>query len=178
MSITIESDLTRDAEEKEEPCLCAQMAPYWSDFYEDLDRSPRVRRDLRENADEKCHTCKGSGIEVVLQDIDFPSLNLSNESADRLFKMLGVESRSDDGFVGEMSIPEARRAVMRSQSRKSLEPFVKPEEKEYGKPREISPGVVELRPKRWHSRAINESMLRDYIDMFARFVIEVSRKGA
>ncbi len=177
MSVTIESDISRQTTNQEESCMCAQSSKYWLDFQKGAD-TPAIRADLQQEADPNCPYCKGSGIEVVAQDVDFPSLNLSNENAKVLFTILGLNINSSDGMVGEMSISEARRAIIRAQSRKSLEKFVRPEEKTFGKPREISPGVIDMKPLRFFHFGLPLEKLQRYIKTFAEFVIEVSRRGA
>lgn len=177
MSITIESNIERNTIDKEEPCMCSQMAIHWSDFYEGID-TPEIRTDLKENASSRCPNCHGQGIEVVSQEVDFPSINLSNENAKILFDILGIKVSSEDGMVGEMSIPEARRAVIRAQSRKSLDRFIRPEEKTFGKPREISPGVIEMKPLRLFHSGLSEEKIQRYIRTFAEFVVEVIKRGA
>lgn len=177
MSITISSNIECDTIEKEEPCMCAQMAPHWSDFYEGTD-TPAIRAELREYAHSKCPSCQGKGVEIVPQDVDFPTINLSNDNAKILFDILGANINSEDGMVGEMSISKARQCVMRAQSRESLDRFVRPESKSYGKPREVSPGVVDLKPVKMWDMGLSEEKIQRYIRIFAEFVIEVSKRGA
>src|SRR5690348_10745458 len=107
MSITFDSDVSRNFLGKEEPCLCAQMAEVWGDFFRGED-SPEIRKQLRQEADPKCAMCKGSGIEKVQHD-DAPTINLANENAKILFAVLGLPF----DWAGEIDIPTARRAVMR-----------------------------------------------------------------
>jgi len=172
MSITFDSDIERDMETKTEPCMCAQMAEHWSDFYEGRD-TPAIRDNLKQEANPGCFHCKGSGIEKVEHEINAPTLNLSNMNAAVLFDILGI-----NGEKHELTIPEARRAIIRSQARGSLEQFVRPERTEYGKPREISPGVVDLKPLRLFERGLTKEQIQAYIVRFADFVSQVTRRGA
>ena len=172
MSITIDSDIPRDIEEKVEPCMCAQMAESWSDFYEGKD-TPEIRDNLKQEANPSCFHCKGTGIETVSHEVNAPKLNLANENAAIFFAVLGVDINR-----GEMTIPEARRAIIRSQSRTSLEKFVRPEEKQYGKPREVSPGVFDMKPMRLYDPGLTKEKIQSYIIRFHEFVKEVSQKGA
>jgi len=176
MSITIDSDLPHNIINKTEPCLCSQMAEGWTDYYQGK-RTPEIEKNLKLEANPNCPFCKGEGIEVVGYE-DTPSLQLSNRNANALFKILGINLFGKEGMVGEMTIPEARRAIMRSQSRKNVSQFVLPEKNLYGKPREISPGVIDLKPLRFFEPALTEEQLKDYIKRFAEFVIKVSRLGA
>src|SRR5574343_234791 len=51
----------------------------------------------------------GEGDEDMLDD-----LNLSNMNAASLLKLLGFEPMGPDGMVGEVTVPEMRRAIMRA----------------------------------------------------------------
>jgi hypothetical protein len=177
MSITIDSDLQRDIEEKQESCMCAQMAEKWSDFQEGFD-TPEIRDNLRQEANPNCHYCKGTGIETVSHEVGAPTINLSNRNARVLFSILGLDVEGEEGYVGEMTIPEARRAVMRAQSRQNIAKFVQPETKVHGKPREVSPGVYDMKPLKMYDAGLTEEQLHAYIRRFAEFVVEVSRLGA
>jgi len=172
MSITIDSNLSRDIEEKGEPCLCAQMAESWSDFYEGKD-TEEIRYNLKQEANPNCHYCKGQGVEIVSHEVNVPTINISNENAAIFFAILGV-----DMSRYEMTIPEARRAIIRSQSRTSLEKFVRPEQKEFGKPKEISPGVVDIKPLRLFNAGLSKENIQSYIIRFHELVKEVTQKGA
>src|SRR5690606_22970065 len=123
----------RDIQEKEEPCLCAQMAEHWSDFYEGRD-TPTIRANLKQEANPNCHFCKGTGIEIASHEVGAPQLELSNANGEILFRILGIPFEPS----GEMTIPEARRAIIKAQSRTSLDKYTRPERTEYGKPREVS----------------------------------------
>lgn len=172
MSITFDSDVHRDIEEKEEPCLCAQMAEGWSDFYEGR-RTPALRAQLKQEANPSCPFCKGTGIENASHEVGNPTLNLSNDNALTLLKILGLPA----DHVGEISIPEARRAIMRAMSRSSYQEYERPEETQYGKPREVSPGVVNLKPLRWHDPGLSAEKIKAYVTRFADFVAQVIQRG-
>lgn len=171
MSITIESDAPRSSFTKEEPCLCAQNSDYFSNFYQGED-SPQIREDLKANAYSQCPSCHGAGIESVETD-DAPFLNFSNPNAVILFRVLDVDINK-----GSLSLPEARRALIRANSRASLKEFVRPPHTEYGSPREVSPGVIDMRPIRWHDFGVPEKKIQSYLDDFRDFLAKVIEKGA
>jgi len=171
MSITIDSDAPRSYSQKQEPCLCAQMAESFSDFFNGQD-TPEMRADLKANANPNCPTCKGTGIEYAEVD-DAPFMNLSNDNAAIFFAILGVQGSSH----GEMSLPEARRALMRASSR-DLSKYERPEKKLHGKPQEVEPGVVDMRPVKYWEMGLDQKKLQAYIQRFAQFLHEVSQRGA
>jgi hypothetical protein len=172
MSITFDSDVPRDIVEKDEPCMCAQMAEGWSDFYEGKD-TPQLRDQLKQEANPNCPFCKGTGVEKASHEVGNPTINLANENAKALFEILGLPFDN----AGEMDIPTARRAIMRAMSRGSYQQFERPEETQYGKPREVSPGVVDLKPLRWHDPGLSEEKIKAYITRFADFVAQVIQLG-
>jgi hypothetical protein len=175
--LTIDSDLPRDIEEKQEPCMCAQMAEHWTAFYEGRD-TPDIRYNLKSEANPKCFHCHGTGVETVGHEVGIPTINLNYRNAKVLFEILGININGPDGMVGEITIPEARRAVMRGRSKQNLAKFIAPECKQYGKPREIEPGVIDMRPLRMFECGLTEDKIRSMIQEFAALVLEVSHRGA
>jgi hypothetical protein len=171
MSITFTSDAPSNSVEKETPCMCSQMAKSWSSFYDGED-SPQIRKDLKENANSNCQFCKGTGVETV-DESNTPTLNLSNANAMILLSVLGLPQ----DYIGEISIPEARRAFLRANNRNNLKDFTRPEEKIHGKPREIKPGVVDIKPIRLYDPGVDENKIKDYLSRFAKFLHEVIQGG-
>ncbi len=172
MSITFDSNVPRDIEEKYEPCMCAQMAECWSDFYEGKD-TPEIRKRLKHEANKDCFRCHGTGIEAVNHEIGSPTINLSNDNARILFKVLGLSFNE----AGELTIPEARRSIIKALSRSSYQQFERPQNIQYGKPVEISDKIIDLKPIRVLDPGLNESKIKAYITRFADFVSEVIKKG-
>ena len=173
MSITFDSDCKRTSYAKQEPCLCAQMSQYFTEFFNGRDL-PHIRRDLNANADPNCPRCHGSGIEGVPYD-DAPTINLASDNATILFQLLGMDHRA----VHEMTLPEARRALMRACSRSNLQDFTRPEQKIKHDPREISPGVFDITPKiRFIDPGVDTQRIKEYLERFAEFLHKVSNKGA
>jgi len=167
-ALTPESPVSR----KEEPCLCAQGAECFSDSFQNgITEAHRV--ELAGEAWSECLQCKGTGVETVEYD-ERPSLNLNNENAKLLLGALGL---STDCW-GEMTLPEARRGLMRARARKSLSEFTRASETFYGAPRADENGAIELRPFRGHSGGFSEESLRDRIERFALLVDQAAEQGA
>ncbi len=164
MSYTFTADVS-DAQTstKEEPCLCAQGAECFSDAFQNGVEPHRA--ELAAEAWDKCLHCKGTGVESVEND-DAPSLNLGNDNA---VSLLGVLGLSTDCW-GQVTLPEARRAVMRARARKSLSAFERSTETLHGAPRVNDDGTVELRPIRCHGFGLTEDGLRDRVERFAYFI--------
>src|SRR5271166_1938653 len=98
MSITFSSDAPANISEKESPCMCAQMAELWTDFYNGQD-TPQIRENLKEQASPTCHYCQGTGVEIEKQD-DAPMMNLANPNAMILLSILGLPQE----YSGEISL--------------------------------------------------------------------------
>ncbi len=160
-----------------EPCLCAQLAERFHEAWCAADEGDPIAEDLKENlrshANSSCPSCKGSGIEEVVTD-DRPEVNYSNGNAHLLLEVLGLEAEP----CGSMTIPEARRAVMRGRSRRDLSDFERPSEVEYGPPRDNGKGVVELRPLRFLDVGLSSEDLRRRVDCFSALVEESAKRGA
>lgn len=95
---------------KDEPCLCAQNAECFSEALHEMQLNHRT--ELATVAWSKCPSCNGSGVETVSVS-DAPCLNLANDNAGRLLSVLGLPAV----YMGEVSIPGARRALMRARAR-------------------------------------------------------------
>jgi hypothetical protein len=106
-------------------------------------------------------------------------LNVGNAAA--LWPLLGLPL--DDGGVpqdGEVSVPEARRALMRARARfERLAPkLVRPTVITYGAPRAQEDGTIEIRPTRDLSFGLDEEGLAARLDRFATFVEALAERGA
>jgi hypothetical protein len=106
-------------------------------------------------------------------------LNVGNVAA--LWPLLGLPF--EDGQpspIGEIPVPEARRALMRARARfERVAPrLVRPTVIEHGAPRLQEDGTVELRPLRAISFGLDEDGLAARLDRFERFVEAVVEGGA
>jgi hypothetical protein len=118
---------------------------------------------------------------VQLDDDDtrYFALNVGNAAA--LWPLLRFPL--EDGHVpsqGEVSVPEARCAVMRARATFDREApkHVRPTEIDHGAPRAREDGTVELRPLRAYWFGLDEDGIRDRIERFARFVEAIAERGA
>jgi len=172
MSYTFTANVTdTQTSIKEEPCLCAQGAECFGDAFQNGVEPHRA--ELAADAWDKCPSCKGTGVEPVEND-DAPSLNLNEGNAVLLLGALGLTV----DCWGEITLAEARRALMRARARKSLSGYTRASETLYGAPRTGEDGVVELRPVRSHGGALTEDDLRDRIERFASLVELAATRGA
>jgi len=172
MSYTFTANIT-DAKTstREEPCLCAQNAEGFGDAFRNSVEPHRA--ELAREAWADCGICKGTGVESVTDD-DAPRLNLNEGNAVLLLKVLDLPV----DCWGEITLAEARRAVMKARSRKNLSAFERDTKAVYGAPTTDENGVVELRPLRVHSFGITEAGLRDRIERFAELVELGASRGA
>jgi hypothetical protein len=173
MSVTFTSNATEFKTVTDvSPCLCAQMA---ESFLAAMagDFSDAVKAELRAEASLECPCCKGTGIERNELD-DRPSVNWNNGNAQAILAALGVPFE----YGGEMTIADARRAVMRARARTDLTPFTRPEKVVYGRPRVNEDGSVELRPLRMFGGGLDTESVHRHIEQFARFVEESASRGA
>jgi hypothetical protein len=164
MSITFSSDAPEATTFVKEHCLCAQMVEGFMGA-----ATPEA---LRAAADPRCGHCGGSGVEEVPQT-DGARLNFANANGIALLRAL----RLGIAYTGDISIPEARRAIIRARAG-SLEPFVRLEEKLIGKPYVRADGAVEARPVRMFSAGLDVEGIASRIDAFAAFVEACAERGA
>lgn len=177
MSITFTNDLDTPGITKIEPCLCAQGSPVWGDFYDGQDTESN-RQALKRDANPDCVFCKGEGIETVEHDLPGTSFNLANENAAILLNILGFKSSdNEDQLVGSMPLPLARRALIKAMSKTNLKEFERPREELYGRPREIEPGVVDMRPLRMLYQGVDETRIKKYINYFKELVEKTIKEG-
>lgn len=164
MSVTFYSDCPTEFTLEEEHCLCAQMVEGWMHG-----ATPEA---LRAEADPNCAQCKGTGVEVVRRT-NGPFVNWNEGNARSLFGALGIPFEP----IGEVTLPEARRAVIRARARTSLDAFTRPEERVYGRPVERD-GVVELRQLRVFGMGLSVEGIGERLERFEAFLREATERGA
>lgn len=172
MSYTFSSDAAATTSTKEEPCLCAQMAECFGEAF-DYGITQAHRAELAAEAQDGCPMCKGTGVESV-EESDLPELNLANLNASALLGSLALVN----DFGGQVSVADARRAVMRARARKSLSAFEFSSETVHGAPRTNEDGSIELRPLRVQGFGLDSEGLKGRIEQFASFVEESASRGA
>jgi len=173
MSITFSANISDpNTHSVSEPCLCAQMAESFSAAM-DGDFSDAVKADLQGNAQDGCPWCKGTGVETRTQD-DRPELNLANDNAKRILAVLNIPF----DHCGEITIPEARRAVLRALNSSGAEALERPEEAVYGRPRAQEDGSVALRPLRSYSPPLTTDDILSRVRRFSALIEEAANRGA
>lgn len=184
MSVTFGCDVRRRAAAHLEPCLCAQSIHGYGDaileyracFASGLAPAAELVADLRAHADPSCRQCRGSGVELVPGE-DEADFNLANENARALLAALGVGSGAVDDLIGELALPEARRAIMRARNVR-LDHLTRPARVTAGWPRVLEDGTVVLQTTRASSPEFTVDDLLDRVDRFAALVDEAGRRGA
>ena len=177
-SITFWSDSDAPSDEVREPCLCTQDLDAPLDEVDrmlrsdDPDEVKEISARLKEHANGRCLYCKGEGVVVdrIRREVE---LNWSNANALAVLEVLGLEP----DYSGSITVPEARRAVMRAKSRSSLSEFERPEEV-LTRPREVEEGVTELHSPYLHSFSQSEDEIRRKIERFETLVREAEANGA
>lgn len=131
-------------------------------------------RTLRAHAIPTCPLCDGEGIETIERPLG--SLNLCNANAGTLLALLGLQIAP----AGKVSMPDARRALMRATSSfDRLAPcLTRDAASVYGPPMYRSDGAVELRPIRTRFAALSVEDLRVRLSMFAEIVYDAIDAGA
>jgi len=171
MSITFGSNAPETTTYKAASCLCVQYCDAITKLDNEGIDNAEIRSELRKEAWVDCPRCSGSGI-VDEPVFDGPMLDLNHGNGTSLLAALGIPLESP-----AISLPEARRALMRARSRRSLAPFTREGCIEYGAPRDRGDGVVDLHPIRYADFAFGEDDLRARIDRFASFVEAVAARG-
>jgi hypothetical protein len=118
---------------------------------------------------------------VHLDDDDPRAFQLNVGNAAAIWPLLGLPLV--DGHVppgGEVSVPEARRALMRARARfeRVAPTLVRPVEIEHGAPCPQEDGTIELRPLRFLCFGLDEDGLAARLDRFERFVEAIAERGA
>lgn len=156
-------------------CLCAQGAASWDMYLEGTDLL-----ELRAEADSACVLCGGTGVSPIEEGgID---MNLANVNARAFLKLLGLEA--GEYLVGEITIVEARRALMGARARfDRVAPGLVREGVELVSPRRVvtrEDGVVELVGGRVRGvvGALELADLEGYVARFSVFVEVAARARA
>jgi hypothetical protein len=181
MSITIYNDVESNWKEKPYPCYCVERSEDGS-VHEALtamilrdDFRPEVIAKVKSGAESNCQWCKGEGVTITKDWAPPTDINWNEANAAAVFNALGIV---DPNKQTEMSLPEIRRALIKALNSKSLNQFTRPEEKIYGKLREIEPGIVDMKPVRVWSQGLDEDGVRSRLEKLMKFVSESIQQGA
>jgi hypothetical protein len=118
---------------------------------------------------------------VYLDDDDVRNFGLNAGNAALLWPLLDLPF--EDGHVppaGEVSIADARRALMRARAtfEREAPKHVRPTEIEHSAPRVREDGTVELRPLRAYWFGLDEEGLIGRLERFRQFVEAIAERGA
>jgi len=116
------------------------------------------KRELAEAANAECRYCKGTGVEEIPEP-DGPFINWCNANAEALLAAMG---RPADDLCGALSVPEARRMVMRGRNRGSVSAFTRADEC----------------GDRFYSMGLGEDDIQARLATFGEFVEECAAYGA
>ena len=116
----------------------------------------------------------------IAKEIEHPLfIDWSNVNARSVLTLLGLVKVGGD-LAGEISIPEARRAVMRARATfdRVASRLIRYGKVQYSPPRANEDGSVEIRPLRYVEPAVGTEYLARQIDRFEKYVEHVAKKGA
>jgi len=131
-----------------------------------------IKNKLEEYAHGDCRYCGGSGVHITKVRRE-TEINLSNSNAMAILEVLGIKPDYD----GSISLPEAKRALMKAKSRSSLKKFERPEEI-LTRPREIEEGVTELHSPYFYGQGLSESDIKERLEKFEKLIKEAEANGA
>lgn len=109
---------------------------------------------------------------------DARRFDLNQGNAKALLAVLGFEG-TEDGLVGQVELPLARRAVMRARATfdRRVPEVVRPGGLEYGAPR-VEGDLILLRPVRYAEPAFTREELRTRLERFALLLEELGAMHA
>jgi len=137
------------------------------------DDSPEVKRLLSLVGRPECTLCEGKG--WYYHDSLQPTINWSNGNAAAVLSAMGY--RREELYAGDVPISEFRRAYIRALN-KDLGSYVREEEIGYGKPREVEPGVIDLKPIRFMSAGLSKDQIKSRLDQIGSFLNEAIENKA
>ena len=117
---------------------------------------------------------------TIYLDFDDPAfMNWSGVNADTMLALLGL-SRGGSPVIGQVTVAEARRAIIRGRAMfdRRAPALERPTEIAYGRPRALSDGTVALRPVRRMSFGLDLEGMRVRLDAFERAVEALAIQGA
>lgn len=187
MSITFYNDVESNWVDVLSPCYCAERNSFGNDEMEDFVSNIVLGRTmseaakaegfakLKEFAQPDCSLCKGTGAHKVRDYKPPVNINWSNMNAYPILRLLGV--KEDDLPNGSMKLPEMRRALLKAMNI-NISKAVRDPEIIYGKPREISPGVTQMRPLRMFDMGLSEEDIKERLEKLLKFVAMSIEQGA
>jgi len=109
--------------------------------------------------------------------LDPREVNMSNMNAVAFLRFLGIDPGSEQGLCGEITLPEARRAIMRARATfdRKVGGFTRESRSEGNL---VVNGVVQLGVPRFHEQGIDADYIQDRLARFSVFVEAVAELGA
>jgi hypothetical protein len=155
----------------EEEYLNVQDAFSKAVIYED--DSDAVKSLLQRIARPECTLCHGQG--WFYRDELQPSINWSNSNAAAILSVMGYTG--DQLYGAEVPISDFRRAFIKAIN-SDVSKYERPDHIEYGQPREIEDGIIEMKPIRFMSAGLPRSGILDRLDRLGEFIAEaISNKA-
>ncbi len=121
----------------------------------------------------ECKLCEGKG--WYYHDSLQPTINWSNGNAAAILSSMGYSG--DELYGGDVSISEFRRAYIRALN-KDLSSYTREQEIEYGQPREVEPGIVDLKPLRFMSSGLSSEGIKTRLNQLGQFIQEAIKNNA
>lgn len=177
-SISFWSDAESEGEEVKELCFCVERASLsYGELHAmlnsgDPEKNKKAKEILRMASEEDCGGCDGTGFMTgtVMND---HGITWSNTNALALLEILGLEP----DYSGSMTVPEAKRAVMRAKNRSNVKRFERQDDV-VRRHRETEDGVTELNAVKFYSKGLSESDIKGKIDQFESLVNSAEAEGA
>lgn len=166
--------------EREEPCLCAQASGAWVNVFDAIRNGREIdaddHADVMHAASAACPSCRGTGFELV--PVRGPEVSWSNDTACRLFSLLGWPIDGRDGLVGRLTLGAVWRDL--AFARRRLESGVRVVERkaEVGPLRVIDDGhgVAYVGP-RFRSAGLDRVDMAERLDALERVLDDAAAFG-
>ena len=139
----------------------------------DEDDSNEVKNSLELVGRPECRDCKGKG--WYYENSTEPTINWSNANASAVLSAMGY--KGDELYSGDVSISDFRRAYIKALN-KDVNIYSREKTIEYGKPREIEPGVVDLKPMRFMDSGLSGEDIKERLDRLGKFIAEAIENKA
>lgn len=177
-SISFWSDAESEVKEVREPCFCVERADFsYGELTSMLNSADpgkikKAEETLRRFGDSDCGGCNGLGF--MTEEIrNEQGITWSNTNALALLEILGLEPE----YGGSMTIPEAKRAIMRAKNRSNLKKFER-QDVDIRRHRKVDDEVTELNSPKFYSKGLSEADIKEKISQFESLVNEAESEGA
>jgi hypothetical protein len=121
---------------------------------------------------DNCEVCSGKGYSFIEEMTD---LNFSNSNAFAILSLMGY--KDDKLHYHSVPVSEFKRRLIYA-TNVSHDKYVREDEIEYGKPREVEPGVVNMKPIRTMSFRLSSEDIIDKLKRLMDFAQEAEKNNA